>query len=500
MEPEAANGESRRETRALVVRNTLNLTVSQALTVPLALWVNAVAGRCLGAEAFGMLYLAGTLCGFGFLAVGWGHDGAIPAAVARDQASAGRVLASSLAWRIVASVAVFLLLSAICHGLGYGPEMQWVLGLVALASLVTSLASAGKDTVRGLERTDIPAYAHVGQQLLTALIVVPVLLLGGGTHGYLLGQVVAAGVVLVALGWALRRLGLHATGASWVTVKQLFTNGTPFVVFGLAMTLQPNIDAIFLSKLAPAEAMGWYAVSRRLIGVLVLPASALTEALFPTLCRLHGSDPPAFQRATSGALRGIAVLVMPIALSCALFPETAIALFSRESFEPAEDNLRVLSLFVFLVYFSMPLGTCILAAGRQRAWSIVQSLCVVVSLVLDPLLVPWFQARTGNGSLGLCVATTFSELVVVGCGLVLVPRGVLDRGFFRTMSSATLAGAAMVALALVARPLTVWVVAPLSLVAYAIVLTLSGGIDREHVAAVRGFVRRKFSGSAGNAG
>ena len=61
-------------------------------------------------------------------------------------------------------------------------------------------------------------------------------------------------------------------------LKSLVRVGMPFVFLNLATALQPNVDAVFLSKLAPAEVMGWFAVSRRLVGVLLFPASALIGA------------------------------------------------------------------------------------------------------------------------------------------------------------------------------------------------------------------------------
>ncbi|MEO6598800.1 MAG: polysaccharide biosynthesis C-terminal domain-containing protein [Polyangiaceae bacterium] len=109
----------------------------------------------------------------------------------------------------------------------------------------------------------------------------------------------------------------------------------------------------------------------------------------------------------------------------------------------------------------MPLGLCIMAAGKQRAWSIVQSLCVVASLVLDPLLIPWFQRRTGNGGLGLSVAGVASEVLVIGCGLALAPRGTFDRRFARSVLLATLSGGAMALAAHFMRHITPFVAAPL---------------------------------------
>src|SRR5438105_8939615 len=93
-----------------VVRNTLYLTASQAVTVPLAVLVNALTARYLGAEEFGYIYLAGTFAGFGALAVGWGHEGVLPAMVAQDRSLAGSLLGSSFAWRAGSSLLVYAVL------------------------------------------------------------------------------------------------------------------------------------------------------------------------------------------------------------------------------------------------------------------------------------------------------------------------------------------------------------------------------------------------------
>ena len=185
-------------------------------------------------------------------------------------------------------------------------------------------------------------------------------------------------------------------------------------------------------------------------------------------------------------------MVVPVALGCALYPEIGISIFSS-SFEPAEDNLRILSLFLFLVYFSMPLGTCIMAAGKQRAWAVVQALCVAVSLILDPLLVPYFQERTGNGGMGLCVAAVVSEVVVIVSGLILVPKGVLDRRLGRALLFALLSGAAMGGVAWVTRGLWPILGASLAVSAYAVVLVASGGVEKDQMAAIRASIERRLS-------
>jgi O-antigen/teichoic acid export membrane protein len=477
----------------IVVRNTLYLTAAQVIMIPLSIAINAVTGRYLGPTEFGYIYLAGTLCGFGLLAVEWGQQGVLPAVIARDNRQAELFLGTSMVWRLVLSAVVYVALALGCHLFGYGIELQWALGLTFISTFFSTYANAFKDTARGFERTDVAAYAQVGQQVLLCLLTAPVLMLGGRLRAALVVQAVAFAIQAACLWPALRLVGVRRPTFARSAFTSMLKEGTPFVFFGLAMALQPIIDAIFLSKLAPSEVMGWFAASRKLLGVLLFPASALLGALYPTLCRLFETDMESFTRTARGSLYSVALLVVPVALGCALYPDVGISIFNKHSFGPAADNLRISALFLFLVYFTMPLGICVLASGRQRAWSIVQSLCVAVSLILDPLLVPLFQRRTGNGGLGLSVAGVISEALVVACGIALAPRGIFDRRFARSVGLAVLSGLAMVLVASALKSITPFVAAPLAVLAYGAALLATGGIEKAHVAAIRGFVGRKLS-------
>src|SRR5215217_1798509 len=81
-----------------LVKNTVYLTAAQAATIPIAVLMNGLLGRYLGAEDFGYMYLAGTTCAFAVLALEWGQQGAVPALVAREKDRAAVILGTSLAW------------------------------------------------------------------------------------------------------------------------------------------------------------------------------------------------------------------------------------------------------------------------------------------------------------------------------------------------------------------------------------------------------------------
>jgi O-antigen/teichoic acid export membrane protein len=475
-----------------VLRNTLILVGGQIAGVPLSILMSVVMGRYLGAEDFGYIYLAGTLTGFGFLFVEWGHGGVIAAAVARDRSQAGRMLGSSLLWRSTLTIFVAAALSLISLALGYAPEFRIVLLLVALQCFLNAVRTACQDVARGFERLELSAYAQFGAQLLAVLLVIPTLLLGGKLLPVVIAQVAAAAIVAIGVWFAMRTVARLHVASDRATHKTLFSQGASFLVFGIVMALQPNIDAVFLSKLASAEVLGWQAAAQRLMGLINMPATQLGSALYPTLSRLYVEDREEYNSTVTRALQGTSLLAIPAAVCCALYRSVGVQLFGDQSFKPVEQNLLVLSSLVFLLYFSMPLSAAVLAAGRQRPFAAVQSLCLVVSLVLDPLLIPWFQSRYQNGGLGVCVAGVVSEIVVLAGGAALLPRGTVGRPLLTSVGKALLAGVVMTGVGVALGALTPYVAAPIALAAYFGTLWLIGGIAPEQIAAVRGLISRKL--------
>jgi O-antigen/teichoic acid export membrane protein len=473
---------ARGSTGRLVLKNTLFLSLAQAASMPLSVLLNAIQGRYLGPVALGQMYLGTSFNAFGFVPVEWGQSGSLPALVAADRSRAGRLLGTSLVWRCGMSVVAYGTLNLACRLLGYGPDLQPVIALLWACYTVGTLTNACQHTINGFERTDVAAYRQGLDQVGSLVFVLPILILGGNLHQALLGFFGACLVSFAYTWWAVRRAGVGPLSVDRQSLLELLSRGTPFVFLGIATILQLNVDAVFLSKLTSADVVGWHAAARRLIGVLIFPVNALIGALYPTLCRLHGSDKEEFHKTVTGALRGTSLLVIPVALSCALFPDIGTSIYSRSAFGPTSDNLRILSLFLFLLYFTMPLGICLMASGRQRIWAVVQALSILVNVVLDPLLVPWFQRHAGNGGLGICVATVASEVFVLVVGLVLVPRRLFDRPFWRSFMLALGAGLAMVVVARLLRSLNPFMVAPIALLTYFGALWASGGLDRDFLA------------------
>jgi O-antigen/teichoic acid export membrane protein len=484
--------EVNRDAKSTVVRNTAFLVVAQLLSMPLSVSINAVLARKLGPVDFGYIFLANNFIAFGFLLVEWGQPTALTALIARDRSLAGTALGTSIAWRVAAAAVVYGALVVIAKLLHYEGSFQVVLGMLVIAKIFSTICGACLDMTRGLERSSPSAVSIVRYNLISVSLLVPILYTGGGLKGALIA-LICADLINTAFVWKKTlSLGIERVRLERHVLIMLLRRGSTFMLFAIGVNIQPFVDTTMLSAFATPQVLAWQGAAAKLVGVLIFPVSALTAALYPTLCRLYHDDIAEYRKLVAAALRGATILVVPVALGTGLFPELGIMIFGERSFGPAEQNLRILSCFVFLLYFTMVLGISILAAGRERIWTGFQFSCVAVSAIVDPILIPWFQRHWGNGGLGVCVATVSSEIVLLLCGLTFLPSGVLDRGFVRDMGRAVIAGVAMAVTALISAKFNPFIGATLSLIAYGVTIYAVGGIDPNIFATLNGIVRSKL--------
>lgn len=473
-----------------VLRSTAFLVAAQLVSTPLSMVVNAVLARHLGAADFGTLYFATSVVSLSFLLVDWGQSSALPVTIAQRPSDAPRALGSGLVFRMAAAVLALAVIQVAARLAGYPPAVILALGLVVAQSAVATLTLACSATLRGFERIDQVAGIQVAAGLFNALLVIPVVAAGGGLSGALLAQIGAAVAVLAIASWLVHRLRIGRLQLSTRGLREVVSTGSGFLAIAVVLALQPNIDAVMLSRLAPGPVIGWHGAAAKAVGILIFPATTLGAALYPTLARLFREDRPVFLRLARLGYELLLLLGVPAAAGTILFADTIVALaFGRSGFAPAADNLRILSVFVLLVYLNIVGGYVLAAAGREKAWAVAQSLCLVISLVFDPILIPILQARTGNGGLGVCLAMAASEICMTAAAAALLPRGVLDRHLLGCALRTLAAGAAMGAAgALLSRWSVAAAVAGSALV-YLVVVNAIGGVTAEHRELARTLLR-----------
>jgi O-antigen/teichoic acid export membrane protein len=264
-----------------------------------------------------------------------------------------------------------------------------------------------------------------------------------------------AGALGVAILLA-RRIGLPSPCPNRKTVWELVAAGTSLAVLFLAVAVEPYIQVIVLSKLAPAVVVGWYGAGRNIMGVLFAPANIVASASFPAFSRA-ASDPAKLCDSIRRTLRPLLGLGALAAVGTYLFADFAVSLiYGKGRFDPAAQVLQLFAPALFLFFVDILLATVITAVGRARELALAKLICLAFNTGLAVLLVPYFEARFQNGGLGLVLAIGLTEIVMLMTCVWLAPRGVLAAGMLVDFARALAAGAATLAVFWWFPPIAPW--------------------------------------------
>lgn len=477
--------------RGVVARNAVNLVLGQVATTALAIVFSAALGRSLGAADFGLWYLITTLSIFAYVFVDWGQNLLVIREVARDHSRSGDLLGSALASRAASAVLLMLPVALAARLLGSDSRVLWLAPALILANLPWSLSQGVGMIFRGHDQMGRDAAVSVVNKALGLVLALPALALGAGLPGIVVAQGLAGLAALAFASRLLRPLAIGRWRPTRATVRELLIDGAPIVAMTAAISAQPYLDAVILSRLAPQTAVGWFGAARNILGTLMAPATILGTAAYPRLARAS-SEPGGLREELRAALRQMLWLGALGGTGTYLFAQAAVDLiFGARGFGPAGTILQVFAPGLFLLYVDILFGTAIYAAGGGTGFAIAKILSVALAAVLDWILIPIFQARTGNGGIGVMVSFAASEVVVfAGSMVVLLRRRMLHRSAGLDVVRALASAAVTLLLLRALPPLPFWAGVPLCVAAFSAASLALGLMRRRDLAALGSLVRR----------
>jgi O-antigen/teichoic acid export membrane protein len=474
-----------------LARNTVNLVFGQVSTTALTIILSAVIARTLGPTDYGVLFLVTSVATFAYVFVDWGHGQYVIREVARRPDRAGELMGTVMAVRAATAIALIAPAVLVARLLGYDVRTQIGIASMMVAWLPLYLGLSYGWAYRGIERMEFDALIGIVLKLLSLAAGVAILAAGGRLFGVIVAHGVA-GVVTFTVGtFIYRRLKLSPLRVSRETARELIVGGTPMVTMTIAVAAQPYIDANLLSRLAGAGTLGWYGAAAAFTNTLVAPAFVLASAAYPRLSVAAG-DPNEFSRILRDALRPLLFVAVLGGVGTYLFADVAVGIvYSTKQFGPSASILRAFTPGMVLVFIDMMLATAILAGGSALSLAGAKVLTVAVVTTLELFLVPFFQARYGNGGIGVVSSFAVGEMVMIAAAIRLLPRGALSRSLATDVVRAFAAGAGTLVLGSSLKGVSPIVGIPGCVVLFTILAAAVGLITRADVAAIAGVVARR---------
>ncbi len=475
---------------ATIARNAFHLLLGQVATTALAIVFSAALGRSLGARDFGLYFLIASFATFAYVLVDWGQQYYVIREVARSPQRGSRLLGTALVLRAAGAVLVSVPTGLLAWALGYDVRTRWLCVAFIAVSLPFFLAQGYGMVFRGRDRMGLDAWVSVTNKAAALALALAALAFGAGLSGVFVAQALAGLVALALAAWLYRRVTTGPVRFSARIAREVLAGGSALVTMMAAVSVQPYLDAVILSKLVPADAVGWFGAAKNVMGTLLAPALILGAAEFPRLSRA-AADVSTFRREVRAALRPILWIGALGCVGTVLFADSAIGIiYGERNFGPAGSILKVYGLGLFVVFIDVLFGNALAALGRVTALSLAKIGSVVLSTALDLILIPLFQKSTGNGGLGVAVALAASEVVVFAGALLLLPRGSLGPAGALDVGRALGSAAITALLFRWMPPLPLYAGLPACVMVFSLCSVALGLVRRADVQLLRALLRR----------
>jgi O-antigen/teichoic acid export membrane protein len=477
--------------------NVSALAIGQVITWSASILWTLVVPRALGPSELGILVVAGAAIGILGLVVGLGTPQYLIREMVARPDEAPSLLGTAFVLRAFLTPLFVAATVAWVHLAHYRGQEALIFYLVAGgAVLSTLLADPLRSVFQARERMEYLAYSDIISQSGQGLVGVAVILAGFKVVGLCVASVLVAAVALLLSAYwvhTLLRIDLRTNVAR---VRSMAAESLPYWAGGLFFMIYLWVDSVILSFMAPQAVVGWYGVATRLFGTLLFVPVILAKASLPRLVRGHSEGIGRLREVARAPLELAVVLSVPISVATAVAARPVMHLLYGPAYNQAVPVMIILGFCTPPMYAGIIIYQVLVAEKRPHVWAYVIAGAVAVNVMLNLVLIRFFQTRSHNGAIGAALSLLITELLIVSAGHALVGRHVFNASSWWRIARAWLAAAGMWAVAYVTRPwgaILSLSAAALTFAVLAVVLRVASAEERELIHGAQASVRRRLS-------
>jgi O-antigen/teichoic acid export membrane protein len=331
--------------------------------------------------------------------VGGLSEGGVNAVALRNYPHSGaertRLMANVLGVRIGLSIAGVVGAVAFAALAGYGGELVIGTFLVSCGMVFQVTQDLFAVSLQATLRFGWVTFVELLRQLISVVLVIALVVGGAHLLGFFSVTILATLISLLVSVRLVRGLfplrpAFHAS-VVWPLLRETFVVGAAIALNAVYF----RVTIVIMSLVATAVQTGYFAISFRVVEVLIGVPGLVMAAAFPILNRAQRDDRARFAHATRRMFELAALIGVWLAVCLELGAGFIVQVLAGHGAHPAVAVLRVQGLAVMFTFIAVACAYPVLSVGRQRDLLSANAIGLVVALTLSLLLIPSLGAEGG---------------------------------------------------------------------------------------------------------
>ena len=399
-----------------IAKNSAVLLFQQVLTAGSSALIMLFLPRYLGPIRYGYIFLGTSISQIFWIVTSYGGNYIVTKKVARAPEETARIVMDASLLRLVFAVVSIGATLVIAYYAHYAYEELVVIMLLSVSLIWAGGSTALRAGYQGHELMQYTSAAVVTERLFQVVTILPAIWLKADV-------ITIASLILVGslsnflvLVFFSRRIMRGLPPINWKSWAAEIKEGLPYFLFTVFGVIYYRINSLMLSKMSPESVVGWYGGAFRLFEMLNFP-SVLTIAIYPVLSRLWKDQERTHQRTMAKSLELVTIGGVYVSVATIAFADKIVGLFyGLEQYGPSVLPFQILCAGLVFLYVDMILGTTLLSSDKQKHLMLISLGAIPLSVLLNVILIPYFEARYQNGAIGASAATGITEVcIMVAC-------------------------------------------------------------------------------------
>ena len=294
--------------------------------------------------------------------------------------------------------------------------------------------------------------------------------------------------------WILRRYMPIRFTWDGALAADMLRRSMPYCVSSLVLVVYGEIDKLIIPMLVDERTVGWFSVAASLSATLLFIPSILTTAVFPALARGASEGGDGAVRILRKSLDIALITGVPIGLGLAIVADPRVGLIYQSKFPNSGPVLSVMSITLIFSYVATVLGRFLVASDLTNAWTLAMVAGIALAFPLNFVLIPWTEQLIGNGAVGAAFRLLFSEILMAGFALWMLPKGTVNSESAGTALRILVAGAVMAAACWFVRDKFIAVTVLVGMVTYTLMILVLRVLKPDDIELIMSTIRSTLAG------
>jgi O-antigen/teichoic acid export membrane protein len=465
-----------------IAKNTSYLTLALILQKIISFFYFTLLARFLGPENLGKYYFAISFTTIFAIIIDLGLANVVIREVAKKQERAGKLLGSVLAMKIPLAVLSIISAVLIIKLSEADPLVRSLVYISCFSMVLDSFTTTFYAATRGFHNLKYESISAVIFQIIVLVFGYGALLLGKGLT-FAMAALALASLYNFAYSWLIAVYKIKVKiklSFDYKVIRQIILIGWPFALYAIFQRVFTFLDSVLLSYLAGDVQVGLYQVAFKIVFALQFLPLAFTASLYPALSAYWQNNKRQLGVTFERSLNYLTIISLPIIAGIFLLADKIILLF-KDGYGSSVLPLKIAIFSLFFIFLNFPIGSLLNACDRQKVNTFNMIKTAVLSVALNLILIPHYQAA------GAAMAVLISNAFMFVLGVRAV-KGIMPYDWRKNLSlliKTMLASLVMAGFIVLTRATwSFFLVAVLSAVLYFLFLYIFKGYSREDVRSI----------------